>query len=185
MRTWGRPRGLVNFLAEKKQEAIDLVDTAATSTIAGGFKKEAEEQKEQADHWRRNAIIGGAVAVLVAIAAVVLAVGEWGGGAALIVAKVTAVTLLLGIAGYAAEQSGQHRRREHRARRLYLQLVAFKPVSEPLPETEKNTVRKEFIERMFVGDPAEDHKGNDAKMSDENLSVLLKFIDLIRSPSSS
>lgn len=173
----------MDFLSEKKQEAIDMVDTAATSTTAGAFKTEAEEQKKEADQWRRNAIIGGAVAVLVALAAVVLAVGEWGGGTALIVAKVTAVTLLLGIAGYAAEQSGQHRRREQRARRLYMQMVAFKPFSEPLPEAEKNTVRKEFIERMFVGDPAEDHKGDDAKLSDENLSVLLKFIDAVRSSS--
>jgi chemotaxis protein histidine kinase CheA len=179
-----KSKEVMDFLSEKKQEAIDMVDTAATSTTAGAFKTEAEEQKEQADRWRRNAIIGGAVAVLVALAAVVLAVGEWAGGAALIVAKITAVTLLLGIAGYAAGQSGQHRRREHRARRLYMQMVAFKPFSEPLPETEKNTVRKEFIERMFVGDPAEDHKGDDAKLSDENLSVLLKFIDAVRSSSS-
>jgi hypothetical protein len=177
---------VIDFLSEKKQEAIDMVDTAATSTTAGAFKTEAEEQKEQADKWRRNAIIGGAFAVLVAIAAVVLAVGEWGGGAALIVAKVTAVTLLLAIAGYAAEQSGQHRRREQRARRLYMQMVAFKPFSEPLTDgADKDTVRKEFIERMFVGDPAEDHKGDDAKLSNENLSVLLKFIDLIRSGSTS
>lgn len=175
---------VMDFLSEKKQEAIDMVDTAATSTTAGAFKTEAEEQKEEADQWRRNAIIGGAVAVLVALAAVVLAVGEWGGGTALIVAKVTAVTLLLGIAGYAAEQSGQHRRREQRARRLYMQMVAFKPFSEPLPEAERNTVRKEFIERMFVGDSGEDHKGDDAKLSDENLSVLLKFIDAVRSSSS-
>lgn len=179
-----KSKEIMDFLSEKKQEAIDMVDTAATSTTAGTFKAEAEEQKEEADQWRRNAIIGGAVAVLVALAAVVLAVGEWGGGTALIVAKVTAVTLLLGIAGYAAEQSGQHRRREQRARRLYMQMVAFKPFSEPLPEAEKNTVRKEFIERMFVGDLAEDHKSDDAKLSDENLSVLLKFIDAVRSSSS-
>jgi hypothetical protein len=176
---------IMDFLSEKKQEAIDMVDTAATSTTAGAFKTEAEEQKEEADQWRLFALLGGFLAVLVALAAVVLAVGEWGGGTALIVAKVTAVTLLLGIAGYAAGQSGQHRRREQRARRLYMQMVAFKPFSEPLPETEKNTVRKEFIERMFVGDPAEDHKGDDAKLSDENLSALLKFIDLIRSGSTS
>jgi hypothetical protein len=175
---------VIDFLSEKKQEAIDMVDTAATSTTAGAFKTEAEEQKKQADKWRRNAIVGGAFAVFVALAAVVLAVGEWGGGAALIVAKVTAVTLLLAIAGYAAEQSGQHRRREQRARRLYMQMVAFKPFSEPLTDgADKDTVRKEFIERMFVGDPAEDHKGDDAKLSNENLSVLLKFIDLIRSGS--
>jgi precorrin isomerase len=68
----------MDFLSEKKQEAIDMVDTAAMSTTAGAFKTEAEEQKEEADQWRRNAIIGGAVTVLVALAAVVLAVGEWG-----------------------------------------------------------------------------------------------------------
>jgi hypothetical protein len=176
---------IMDFLSEKKQEAIDMVDTAATSTTAGAFKTEAEEQKKEADQWRVFAFLGGFLAVFVALAAVVLAVGELGGGPALIVAKVTAVTLLLGIAGYAAGQSGQHRRREQRARRLYMQMVAFKPFSEPLPETEKNTVRKEFIERMFVGDPAENHKGDDAKLSDENLSVLFKFIDLIRSGSTS
>jgi hypothetical protein len=121
----------------------------------------------------------------VALAAVGLAVAEIGNGASTIVAKITAVTLLLGIAGYAAGQSGQHRRREQRARRLYMQMVAFKPFSEPLPDPEKKEVRKEFIERMFVGDPGEDHKGEDVKVSDENLSVLLKFMDMIRSGSTS
>lgn len=62
-------------------------------------------------------------------------------------------------------------------------MVAFDPFTEPLPDVEKNAVRKDFIERLFVGDPGEDHKGNDVKMSDENLSVLLKFIDMIRTSS--
>jgi hypothetical protein len=180
-----KSKEVMDFLSEKKQEAIDMVDTAATSTTAGAFKSEAEEQKEEADQWRRNAIRMGTAAAVVAILAVALALlGAGNGSASLIVAKITAVTLLLGIAGYAAEQSGQHRRREQRARRLYMQMVAFKPFSEPLPEGERNTVRKEFIERMFVGDPGEDHKGDDTKLSDENLSVLLKFIDAVRSSSS-
>jgi hypothetical protein len=38
---------------------------------------------------------------------------------------------------------------------------------------------------MFVGDLGEEHKDGDVKVSDENLSVLLKFIDLIRSGSTS
>lgn len=179
-----RSNEIMGFLTEKKQEAIDMVDTAATSSIAGGFKKEAEQQKQQADQWRSYAILGGVAAVGVALAAVVLAAGGWGNGASMIVAKIAAITLLLGIAGYAAGQSGQHRRREQRARRLYLELVAFKPFSEPLDDPERNSVRKEFIERLFVGDPGaegEDQKGEDVKVSDENLSVLLKFIDLIRS----
>jgi hypothetical protein len=178
---------IMDFLAEKKQEAIDMVDAAATSSTAGGFKREAEEQKEQADRWRLYAVLGGAAAAVVALAAVVLSLlGE--NNAGVIITKIAAVTLLLGIAGYAAGQSGQHRRREQRARRLYLELVAFKPFSEPLDDPEKNAVRKEFIERLFVGDPGaegEDHKGNEVKLSDENLSALLKVIDLIRSTSSS
>lgn len=176
---------VMGFLEEKKQEAIDMVDTEATSSTAGAFKTEAEEQRKQADQWRLFAIYGGGIAVLVALAAVALAVGEIGNGASMIVAKITAVTLLLGIAGYAAGQSGQHRRREQRSRRLYMQMVAFKPFSEPLPDPEKKEVRKEFIERMFVGDPGEDHKGEDVKLSDENLSAILKFIDVIRSGSTS
>jgi len=181
-----KSKEVMDFLSEKKQEAIDMVDTAATSTTAGAFKTEAEGQKKEADQWRRNAIRMGTAAAVVAILAVALALlGAGNGSASLIVAKITAVTLLLGIAGYAAEQSGQHRRREQRARRLYMQMVAFKPFSEPLPEGERNTVRKEFIERMFVGDPGEDHKGDDTKLSDENLSAILKFIDVIRSGSTS
>lgn len=179
-----RTAEIMAFLEEKKQEAIDTVDTAATSSTAGGFKKEAEEQKRQADIWRWFAILGGAVAALVALASVGLAIEEIGDGASMIVAKVTAVTLLLGIAGYAAGQSGQHRRREQRARRLYLQLVAFKPISEPLPDEKKTEARKDFIDRMFVGDAAEDHEDGEVNMSDENLSLVVKVIDALRSTGS-
>jgi hypothetical protein len=180
-----KSKEIMDFLGEKKQEAIDTVDTAATSSIAGGFKKEAEEQKDHADKWRNNAINLGILAAAVAIAAVVLgAVAGGGNSAALLIGKIAVATLLLGIAGYAAGQSGQHRRREQRARRLYLQLVAFKPISEPLPDEKKNEVRKDFIERMFVGDLAEDHKDGDVKMSDENLSLVVKVVDALRSTSS-
>jgi hypothetical protein len=177
----GKGEQIVAVLDEQREKATRLVELVTTGSTAGAFSEEAKEQKKQADQWRRNAIVGGGVAVAVALAAVVLAVAEVGNGASLIVAKVAAVTLLLGIAGYAAGQSGQHRRREQRAKRLELELVAFDPFTEPLPSEEKNAVRKDFIERLFVGDPGEDHKGDDAKVSDENLSVLLKFIDLIRS----
>jgi hypothetical protein len=179
-----RSSEVVNFLAEKKQEAIDMVDAEATSSTAGAFKKEAEDQKDQADLWRLLTLSLGGLAVLVALVAVGLVVGEFAEGSSFILAKIAAITLLLGLAGYAAGQSGQHRRREKRARRLYLELVAFKPFSEPLPEPERHSVRKEFIERLFVGDPGaegEDHKEDEVKLSDENLSVLLKFMDMVRS----
>jgi chemotaxis protein histidine kinase CheA len=176
---------IMALLEEKKQEAIEMVDAEATSSTAGAFKEEAEEQRKQADQWRRFALIGGVITILVALAAIVLAVAEIGDGPSMTIAKVTAVTLLLGIAGYAAGQSGQHRQREQRARRLYMQMVAFKPFSEPLPDPEKKEVRKEFIERMFVGDPREDHKDGEVKLSDENLSFIARLLDLPRPSSGS
>jgi hypothetical protein len=176
---------IMALLEEKKQEAIEMVDAEAASSTAGAFKGEAEEQKKQADQWRKFALIGGSITVLVALAAVVLAIVEIGDGPSMIVAKVTAVTLLLGIAGYAAGQSGQHRRREQRARRLYMQMVAFKPFSEPLPDPEKKDARKEFIERMFVGDPGEDNQDGEVKLSEENLSLIAKLLEVARPSSSS
>jgi hypothetical protein len=180
-----RGEQIVAVLDEQKEKATRLVELVTTGSTAGAFSEEAKEQKKQADRWRGYAIFGGALAAMVAIGAVVLAANGVGSGASLIIAKIAAITLLLGIAGYAAGQSGQHRRREQRAKRLELELVAFDPFTEPLDDTEKSAVRKDFIERLFVGDPGEDHKGGDVKIGDENLSALLKLIDLIRSTSSS
>ncbi|HEX6666148.1 MAG TPA: hypothetical protein VF081_06095 [Solirubrobacterales bacterium] len=176
-----RAEEILAFLGEKRDEATNLVDTAATSSIAGGFKKEAEKQQEQADRWRRYAVLIATVAALVGVAGIIASF-FYEANTSAIVAKVAAVTLLLGIAGYAAGQSAQHRRREQRAMRLYLELVAFKPFAEPLEDpADRATVRKDFIERMFVGDPGDDHPERDPRLSDENLSALAKLVDLIRS----
>jgi hypothetical protein len=122
----------------------------------------------------------GVLAAAVAITAVVASFLFDTNGASLIIAKFTAVALLLGIAGYAAGQSGQHRRREQRAKRLELELVAFGPFAEPLDPEGQLKVRKDFIERLFVGDPGDEHPDRDPRLSDENLSALAKLIDLVR-----
>lgn len=179
----GKAEQIIAVLDEQKKKATRLVELVTTGSTAGAFSAEAKDQKEQADRWRGYAVIGGALAAVVALIAVGLSLVD-GTNASLIITKIAAVTLLLGIAGYAAGQSGQHRRREQRAKRLELELVAFDPFTEPLGGEEKNAVRKDFIQRLFVGDPGEDHKGDDVKLSDENLSALLKLLDLIRSSSS-
>jgi putative lipoic acid-binding regulatory protein len=179
-----RANQILDVLGEKKEEAVALVDLVATSTTAGAFGKEAEAQQEQADTWRRYAIYGGVAGAIVGVAAIVASFFS-DPSPSLIIAKIAAVTLLLGIAGYAAGQSGQHRRREQRAKRLYLELVAFGPFAEPLGPEDKLAVRKDFIERLFVGDPGEDHHDRDPRLSDENLSALAKLIDLVRPSGSS
>lgn len=96
---------IIAVLNEKKEEAAKLVDLVATSSTAGAFGKEAGEQRENADRWRWTAIGFGCVAAVVAIGAVAASVLADTNNASLIIAKVTAVALLLGLAGYAAGQS--------------------------------------------------------------------------------
>lgn len=177
-----RGNATIKSLEGLRGEAAALVDLVATSSTAGAFGKEAEAQKAEADKWRDRAIGLGIAAGVVALIGIGLSIA-FDTSVSLVVAKIAAVALLLGIAGYAAGQSGQHRRREQRAKRLELELVAFGPFTEPLDDEKKQTVRVSFIERMFVGDPGEEGQAKDDGISEENLSALAKLIDLIR-PSS-
>jgi hypothetical protein len=160
---------LVAALEQKRQEAERLVDLVATSSTAGAFGKEADQQKEEADTWRMRAIwLAGAAAAVTLFAIVYAIAGHT--TLPLAVSKVAAVVLLTGLATYAANQSGHHREREVRARRLELQMTAFGPITEPLndPEAEKE-VRKGFIERMFPGDPVVSDDGGGLTKEDVSL----------------
>jgi hypothetical protein len=174
-----RGRATLDDLDTQRDEAKKLVDLVATSSTAGAFGKEAKYQREQADRWRRIAISLGLVAAGVGIAAVIASFFV-DASSSVVVAKIAAVALLIGIAGYAAGQSGQHRRREQRAKRLELELVAFGPFSEPLEPEEKLKVRKDFIGRLFVGDPGDEHQQEQSSFSEEQLSALATIASLLQ-----
>jgi uncharacterized protein YdcH (DUF465 family) len=176
-----RSTEIVEFLAKKKDEAVKLLDIVATSSTAGAFGKEADAQREQADRWRMVAIAFGLIGAFIGVGAIIASFFT-DSTTSEVVAKVAAVTLLVGIAGYAASQSGQHRHREQRAKRLELELAAFGPFIEPLDGNAQDEARKNFIERLFVGDPGgEDEKGDrDPRLSDENLSAIAMILDVAR-----
>lgn len=98
--------------------------------------------------------------------------------AVLIVTKVAFTAVVAGIAGYAAGQSAQHRKREVRARRLFLELTAFGPFADPLTDEDRAVVRKEFIRRLFVGDP----QGLDGEvaLTKENISLLGQLTSVLQ-----
>lgn len=144
---------VVVSLESSAQRAADLVDLVATSSTAGAFSKEADLQKGEADKWRRNAILLGLGAAVVALVAVVYAVTVEV-NTSLIAAKLALAVVFGGLAGYAAKQSAEHRDREVRARRLELELTSFGPFTEGLKDVPKEQdARAKLIERIFVGDP--------------------------------
>jgi hypothetical protein len=166
---------IVDFLNAKKDEAAELIELVAGSSTAGAFGIEADEQKKEADRWRTWAIRIAAVAGFIGAIVVVFSFFRSASTAEQI-GKAFTVAILLSIAAYAANQSTQHRRREQRAKRLQLELSAFGPFTGPLEPAEQNEVRKELIERVFVGDPgveeASSGKGNE--ISDEQFNLFMQ-----------
>lgn len=173
-----RADSIFKSIEEKRDRAEKLVDLVATSATAGAFGKEADEQKGQADAWRKNAIIAASVAAAVTLLALIYAVFVET-STTLIVTKGLLSVFIAGVAGYLARQSAQHRRREIRARRLFLELTAFSPFSEALDDPEKEKeVRAQFIDRLFVGDPQ--ITDTEAGLSKEDISLFNQAADVFK-----
>lgn len=139
---------LVGEIREQLAAAKDLVGVIAASGVTHEFNKEALAQKEQADRWRRTAV----VLSLGAVAGVGWAVATTTTGNPPVmatVAKLVGSLVFFGIAGYAANQSARHRDREEVARSLEMDLVAFGPFIQDLaPETQQR-LREELVAKVF------------------------------------
>ncbi|HXV05857.1 MAG TPA: hypothetical protein VFP23_08160 [Solirubrobacterales bacterium] len=144
---------LVDDLRNKDQEAEQLVGSISIRGTADRYEKEAENQARIADRWRRVTVFLGIVAGIAAGSAAFLTDQT----AAHIAGKLALGVLLAGVAGYTARQSAQHRKREEAARKLHLDLAAFGPFIDPLPEDMKNEERVHLGRRVFAREePNED-----------------------------
>jgi len=172
-----RARDLVDALEAQSDQARRLLDVVATSATAGAFGSEADDQKREADRWRvhatRTAIAAAAIGLLSVLSGIFFDASP-----TLIITKVALTAVVAGIAGYAAGQSAQHRKREVRARRLFLELTAFGPFAEPLSDEDRAAVRREFIARLFVGDPQS--PDGEGALTQENISLLSQLANVLQ-----
>jgi hypothetical protein len=139
---------VIEDLKRKDADAEELVGSISVRGTADRYEREAKTQGEIADRWRRVTVVIGLLAGLVAGSAAFLSDQE----PAHIAGKIAVGVLLAGVAGYTARQSAQHRQREERASKLHLDLAAFGPFIEPLPEEAKNEERILLGRRVFARD---------------------------------
>lgn len=169
-------------LEASRVEVENVVGVLVASSTAGGFAKEANQQKEEADTWRFRAIMLGFLALGIAVFAVVYAIAiktETN----LIVAKAAAAVVAAGIAGYAAKQSAEHRRREVLARRLALEVAAFDPMAERLGDPDKERdARWDYMGKLFVGDRTSLAVEDDsiAALTGSDLSLVGQLFDIFK-----
>jgi hypothetical protein len=159
----------------------EVVGVLVASSTAGGFAKEANQQKEEADTWRIRAIWLGFLALGIAVFAVVYAIAVKT-ETNLILAKAAAAVAAAGIAGYAAKQSAEHRGREAVARRLALEVAAFDPMAEALDDPDKRQeARKAYMDKLFVGDQTSIAvSDNSAGLTGGDLSLVAQLFDIFK-----
>jgi hypothetical protein len=148
-------------IAEIQRIASDMGQLSgayALAATAESFGKEAEAQQKIANTLRLTSLISAVLAVVLAF---IVTLQHHPDNSTF--AGKLAVSVLIGaIATYLAKQSGRHRRREERARSLQLELTAFSPFIEPLPEDRQVDERVLMTRRTFRGgslDPEEDEQG--------------------------
>ena len=135
-------------LRQMDADAEELVGSISIRGTADRYEREARAQAEIANKWRLATVVIGLLAGLVAGSAAFLSDQEPGH----IAGKLAVGLLFAGVAGYTARQSADHRRREEQASKLHLDLAAFGPFIEPLPEEAKNEERILLGRRVFARD---------------------------------
>jgi hypothetical protein len=166
-------QSLMKALEANKKKSSDIVRTISSEANRSAFHGEAEQQRSRADSWRLMSVLLSlcAVALLVAL--------SLRSPAHLDIANslqhVALSIIVLGIGGYAAAQSAQHRRREEAARRLELDIETLDPLTEGLPEDERLKIRAKVIATIFNRqDVAPEGTGNGSGTS-VDLSALGSF----------
>jgi hypothetical protein len=166
-------------LERHRLEAARLVNAVGQNAFAGGFGVYAQEEQSAANRWRLySALAILAIAVFGVIYLFTVGTTEftiqgfW----------IRAVIIIpLGVfAGYAASQSGRHRKNEVQARNLALQLLALDPYLELLDKGQADAKKLELASRFFAYTADGKADSSDAIGIQQLAELLSKAIDKIK-----
>jgi hypothetical protein len=140
-----RLNAAVSDIERMREESAQLVGAIGITGTAERYDEEAKTQRAAADSWRRAAVL---------LALLAVAIGCWAAfegdqETANLAGKLTIGIVLGGVAAYAARQSARHRGREEDARAIQLDLAAFQPFIELLPEAQQHEERIALGRKLF------------------------------------
>lgn len=167
----------VQLDAEKRHKLIlDMHGLVAEDSVAGGYTRQANHERDQANKWRTFSILFLFITVLwigftywnlteITTLEGVITISfaselNWVQG--LKAASLTAVLLYMAV--FASRQSSQHRVNERKTRWFALEVKAIGPFIENLPDASQVQLKEKLAERLFAqevgysGDPDGDVK---------------------------
>jgi hypothetical protein len=146
---------LLGTMESDKNESNRILGLTAEAGLIGGFQREANVKRNEARTWR---VVALGVFIIMGVIAWNVLVPVATGGAILNWEALISRTLLFAILGltaaYAANEGSRASQIEEKNRRLELQLASVGPFIRDLDEPERNLIKKEFIERLYVPERA-------------------------------
>lgn len=154
--TRGRATEILEEMEKNKEKVERLTGVIGASGRAGGFKKQADYEREEADRWRERsmyAMYGLIIASAWFVAEAILFpdLFGWAGTAG----KVTLLGAISAVAGYSARQGQHHIKRAEINRQLELELTSIRPYLAGFPDAEERAILTEFAGRWFGNIPAQ------------------------------
>lgn len=136
----------------KHKQILDLYGLVAGDSVASDYLKNANDEQKQANFWRRATIFFIVLTAAWLITSYII--GGMGANDGSIswerIIKAFSITgILVFGAAYSSKQSSLHRKNEKIARWVSLDMKAFGPFIESLPEEERNSLKKGISERLF------------------------------------
>lgn len=166
----------------KLAEIVALYGLAARDSVTGGHKEIADNEEKSANKWRITTVI----IIIFTIAWLAFGIkyynpvnlGDkefW-----FAVAKsISLTTLMISFAVYASKQASLHRLNAKKSRSFFLQIQAFSPFIQDLPETDRHELKKNISEKIFSSDDKEIDKAiiehGDYKSMDRTLEIIESF----------
>lgn len=144
-------------LRKQAEEAKTLAVALGAIGVSGGHGQYAKEQKTSADFWRWVSVFA-LVGLVVLAAGVLLTLPETGIQWERFVAKLLISGPLIALAGYAANQSGKHRRAERESRKVDLDLAALELYLALFPPEKRDEIKEQIGLRVFGQPLAPDAK---------------------------
>lgn len=166
---------------KKHKSILDIHGLVATDGVAGGYKKNADDEKESADNWRKISL----ALYLMIFAWIILkqflgyefySNNEFQWPIIVMALSVTGISFVA--AQFASRQSRIHRINEQRMRWFSLEVKAIDPFISSLPLEHQHVLKRQLSEKLFGQDRVADEKTQDSSqlISVDNLTDILTKI---------
>lgn len=148
-------------IKQKHQSILDIHELVVTDGVAGGYKKNADDEQRAANTWRWISMGWYSLVLLWVVFKGWLGFGIADSGSLdwpVIVTTISVTAVAVVAAQFASRQSRIHRINEQRMRWFSLEVKAIDPFISSLPEEMQQGLKRQLSERLFGQDRVADDK---------------------------